>query len=206
MSTQNPKKEKLPLPPEPKELVEKREKLLVELERQEKSAQGTFLQVVRTMKMLVSSTDPGAPFDQRLYGDVSGALQRFMKDPILPVPPVLGMVVEYLSLRLNTYGVTIQNAVKEMNPELHAKLAFTPPSEVTPAAPAAPAALAAPAAPAAASSGKGPKDGFETAAKRPLSLDPDAAPAGPADPKKEQQKLESFKAWMKNPSLGKLKG
>jgi len=201
MSTQNPKKEKYPVPPEPQELVEGREKLLVELERQEKSAQGTFLQVIRTMKMVLSSMEPGMPSDERLYGDATSAFKRFMKDPILPVPPVLGMVVEYLSLRLNTYGMTIQNAVKEMNPEMHAKLAFTPPSARTAAAAPAPAA-----APAAASSGKGPKDGFDSATNRPLSLDPDAAPAGPADPKKEQQNLESFKAWMKNPSLGKLKG
>ncbi|WP_164014969.1 hypothetical protein [Pyxidicoccus trucidator] len=202
MSTQNTKKEKRPLPPEPAELIEKREKLLVELEAQQKTAKGTFKEVVFTMKSLVSSTQPGSPFDERLYADVSGALQRFMKDPLLPVPPVLGMVVEYLSLRLNTYGVTIQNAVKEMNPELHAKLAFTPPSGG--GAPAA-APAAAPRPPAAGGA-KGPKDGFESSAKRPLSLDPDAAPAGPADPKKEQQNLESFKAWMKNPSLGKLKG
>jgi len=202
MSTQDPKKKKkYPIPPEPQEIVEMREKLLVELGRQEQSAQGTFLQVVRTTKMLVSSTAPGAPVDERLYGDVTSALQRFMKDPVLPVPPVLGMVVEYLSYRLNTYGMTVQNAVKEMNPELHAKMAFTPPPMGT--APATPAPAPAPAP---ASSAKGPKDGFESAAKRPLSLDPDAAPAGSADPKKEQQNLESFKAWMKNPSLGKLKG
>ncbi|QSQ16757.1 hypothetical protein [Myxococcus landrumensis] len=200
MSTQKPKVG--PMPPEPAELVAKREKLLIELEAQSKTAQGTYLQVVRTMKMLVSSTVPGTPFDERLYGDVSSALQRFMADPIFPVPPMLGLVVSYLSERLNTYGMTIQNAVKEMNPEAHAKLAFTPPGAVAPAAPPpAPAAPARPAGPG------GAKDGFESgSSKRSLSLGPDEAPAAPADPKKEAQQLESFKAWMKNPSLGKLKG
>ncbi|NVJ26710.1 MULTISPECIES: hypothetical protein [Myxococcus] len=198
MSTQKAKMGALP--PEPSELVEKRDKLLAELESQSKTAQGTFLQVVRTMKMLVASTTPGTPFDERLYGDVSGALQRFMADPILPVPPTLGMVVSYLSERLSTYGMTIQNAVKEANPEMHAKLAFTPPSAQAPAAPA-------PAAPARTSGAPAAKDGFESASnKRSLSLDPEASPPPPADPKKEQQQLESFKAWMKNPSLGKLKG
>jgi hypothetical protein len=201
MSTQTPpKKEKRQLPPEPQELIEKREKLLSELETQSKTAQGTFLQVVRTMKMLIASTKPGSPFDEKLYGDVSGALQRFMKDPILPLPPVMGMAVDYLSTRLNTYGMTIQAAVKEMNPEMHAKLAFTPPSGASVGAPAS----------AAKPGGATPKakDGFESGGQRAMSLNPesDAPVPGQADPKKEQQNLESFKAWMKNPSLGKLKG
>ncbi|MCP3060550.1 hypothetical protein LXT21_17345 [Myxococcus sp. K38C18041901] len=197
MSTQKAKMGALP--PEPAALVEKREKLLAELEKQSKTAEGSFLQVVRTMKMLVSSTTPGAPFDERLYGDVSSALERFMANPILPVPPTLGMVVSYLSERLSTYGMSIQNAVKEANPEFAEKYAFAPPG-AQPAAAPAPAA-ARPAGPA------GAKDGFESGSgRRGLSLDPNAAPPAPADPKKEQQQLESFKAWMKNPSLGKLKG
>jgi len=197
MSTQNTKKERRPLPPEPPEVIAKRDKLLAELESQSKTAKGTFKEVVFTMKTLVSSTQPGTPFDEQLYGDVSGALNRFMKDPILPVPPVLGMVVEYLQTRLNTYGVTVQTAVKEMNPELHAKMAYTPPAGGAPSAtPARPAAGAAPAA----------KDGFEGAPSKRLSLSPEANMPPPADAKQEQQNLESFKAWMKNPSLGKLKG
>lgn len=202
MSTQTPpKKEKRQLPPEPQELIEKREKLLNELENQSKTAQGTFLQVVRTMKMLIASTKPGSPFDEKLYGDVSGALQRFMKDPILPLPPVMGMAVDYLSTRLNTYGMTIQAAVKEMNPEMHAKLAFTPPSGASVGAPA-------PAAGKPGAAGPKAKDGFESGGQKAMSLNPetDAAAQAQVDPKKEQQNLESFKAWMKNPALGKLKG
>ncbi|MBZ4417166.1 hypothetical protein [Myxococcus sp. RHSTA-1-4] len=198
MSTQNPKKERRPLPPEPPEVIAKRDKLLAELEVQSKTATGTFQQVVRTMKTLVTSTQPGSPFDEALYGDVSGALNRFMKDPILPVPPVLGMVVDYLQTRLSTYGVTVQNAVKEMNPELHAKMAYTPP--------AASSAAAAPAAAPASAGAPKVKDGFEGASKARLALNPEASVPAPADPKQEQQNLESFKAWMKNPSLGKLKG
>lgn len=199
MSTQNTKKERRPLPPEPPEVIAKRDKLLAELEVQSKTATGTFLQVVRTMKTLVSSTKPGTPFDEHLYGDVSGALNRFMQDPILPVPPVLALVVEYLQTRLNTYGVQVQAAVKEMNPELHAKMAYTPPGGAAPA----PTSAARPSAGAPTA-----KDGFEGSSSKRLSLSPEAnlPPPASAEPKQEQQNLESFKAWMKNPALGKLKG
>ncbi|MFP2908112.1 hypothetical protein ACLESD_24280 [Pyxidicoccus sp. 3LFB2] len=186
-----------PLPPEPPEVIAKREKLVTDLDAEAKKAQGTFLQVVRTMKMLVTSTAPSQPFDPKLYGDVKDALGRFMKDPIVPPPAILGQVVEYLQYRLSTYGMTIQNAVMEMNPEMGKKMQFT----VGAAPAAAPAAPQAPRAPAKA------KDGFESAGSgsRPLALNPEAVPP-PADPKSEQQQLESFKAWMKNPNLGKLKG
>ncbi|MCE9666645.1 hypothetical protein LY474_02365 [Myxococcus stipitatus] len=200
MSTQNSKKAMLPLPPEPPALAEKREKLLVELEAQTKTAQGSYLQVVRTMKMLIASTNPTAPLDERLYGDVTGALNRFTKDPVLPIPPLLGELVSYLQERLSTYGTAIQNELKEINPELHAKMAVT-----LPGAPAA--APAAPAAPPARTTGAGAKDGFESSSKRSLSLDPEANPPPPAPGQGQKDaQLESFKAWMKNPSLGKLKG
>ncbi|MCP3141410.1 hypothetical protein [Pyxidicoccus xibeiensis] len=187
------------LPPEPPEVIAKREKLVTDLDAEAKKAQGTFLQVVRTMKMLVTSTAPSQPFDPKLYGDVKDALARFMKDPIIPPPAILGQVVEYLQYRLSTYGMTIQNAVMEMNPEMGKKMQFTVPGAPAAAAPAPAPKQAAPAAKA--------KDGFESSggSSRPLALNPEAVPP-PADPKAEQQQLESFKAWMKNPNLGKLKG
>ncbi|MBJ6763119.1 hypothetical protein JGU66_20315 [Myxococcaceae bacterium JPH2] len=196
MTTPTNAKQPPPLPPEPPELAVKREKLLVDLEAQAKVATGTFQQVLRNMRKLVAATAPTAPLDQQLYGDVKDALNRFMKDPILPPPPILGQVVEYLQYRITTYGMTIQTAVMQMNPEIGAKLAITPPAGAAPAAPA-PAAGTRPAA--------GAKDGFESGGKRPMSLD-GTSTAPPSDPKAEQQQLESFKAWMKNPSLGKLKG
>ncbi|MBE4751103.1 hypothetical protein G4177_23285 [Corallococcus sp. ZKHCc1 1396] len=187
-------KEPRPLPPEPPELTAKREKLLVELDTQSKAATGTFQQVLRNMRKLVASSAPTAPLDETLYADVKDALTRFMKDPILPPPPILGQVVEYLQYRISTYGMTIQKAVMEMNPEIGAKLAITPPG---PAAPAAPPVASRP-------SAKATSDGFESSSKGKMDLNPErnATP----DPKAEQAQLESFKAWMKNPALGKLKG
>lgn len=197
MST--PPKTQLPLPPEPPELKEKRDKLLAELDVQGKTAQGTFLQVVRNMRKLVAASAPGTPLDEGMYKDVTDSLNRFMKDPILPPPAILGHVVEYLQYRISTYGMTIQSAVMEMNPELGAKFAVTPP-----------AAAPAPAAPARSAGGLKTSDGFESASRPKIALTredslPGAAKA--ADPRAEsQQQLDSFKAWMKNPTLGKLKG
>ncbi|WP_375760690.1 hypothetical protein [Corallococcus exercitus] len=190
-----PKKEVPPLPPEPPELTAKREKLLVELDEQSKAATGVFQQVLRNMRKLVASGAPTAPLDQQLYTDVKDALTRFMKEPILPPPPILGQVVEYLQFRISTYGMTIQKMALEINPEIAGKMAIQPPG-------GAPAPAAAPAASRA--SPKGPSDGFESSSKGKMTLNPEFA--GTPDPKAEQQQLESFKAWMKNPALGKLKG
>ncbi|RKH60377.1 hypothetical protein [Corallococcus aberystwythensis] len=193
-----PKKDIPPLPPEPPELKEKRDKLLAELDVQGKTAQGTFLQVVRNMRRLVASSAPNSPLDEQMYKDVTEALNRFMKDPILPPPAILGSVVEYLQHRLTTYGVTIQNAVMEMNPEAGAKLAMSPLPEV-PASVSQSRVQSRP-------SGKA-SDGFESSSgSRKMALNPEAVPPPPAEPKAQQQQLDSFKAWMKNPSLGKLKG
>lgn len=194
MAPPTPKKEVPQLPPEPPELTAKREKLLVDLDEQSKSATGVFQQVLRNMRKLVASSAPTAPLDQQLYTDVKDALTRFMKEPILPPPPILGQVVEYLQYRINTYGMTIQKMALEMNPEIAGKMAIQPPG----------AAASAPAAPAARANPKGPSDGFESSSKGKMNLNPEFA--GTPDPKAEQQQLESFKAWMKNPALGKLKG
>ncbi|RYZ15990.1 MAG: hypothetical protein EOO70_05555, partial [Myxococcaceae bacterium] len=55
----------------------------------------------------------------------------------------------------------------------------------------------------------GAQDGFESSnANRAAALGDVPPPPGAVKPdvKGEQQQLDSFKAWMKNPSLGKLKG
>jgi hypothetical protein len=71
------------------------------------------------------------------------------------------------------------------------------------------------AAPAASPGVKKAQDGFEGGSSKPskMTLNPETAappkaPAAPAsaEAKSEQQQLESFKTWMKNPSIGKLKG
>lgn len=181
------------MPPEaPPELTAKRERLVTELENQAKSATGTLQQVMRKMAALLANTKPGASLSFQLYQDVKDAFSRHLneatKTPALAnMPPIVVESVEWMQAYLAARGFAVDQAA--------------------PAAPAAqPAAKAAPA-------GKAPtagvKDAFESGGKKMPSLGGDAAPpaaAAPPDVKAEQKELESFKAWMKNPSLGKLKG
>ncbi|NVJ03166.1 hypothetical protein HV824_34355 [Myxococcus sp. AM009] len=182
------------MPPEaPPELVAKRERLVTELENQAKSATGTLQQVMRKMSALLGNTKPGASLSFQLYQDVKDAFTRHLneatKTPALAnMPPVLVESVEWMQAYLNARGFATEEAA---------------------AAAAAPAATAAPAAAPKAPAGPGgAKDAFETSSKKHASLTGDVPPppAAPPDVKAEQKDLESFKAWMKNPSLGKLKG
>ncbi|QSQ18668.1 hypothetical protein JY651_25220 [Pyxidicoccus parkwayensis] len=178
------------LPPDaPAELVAKRDRIIPELEKQAKTATGTLQQVMRKMAALISNTKPGAALDGRLYQDVKDAFSRHLseaeKNPALAaMPPVLVESVEWMQAYLNARGFSPESA----------------------SAPAAAAPAKAPAAGKAAAAG--PKDAFESGGKKHASLTGEAPPppAAPLDAKKEQKELESFKAWMKNPSLGKLKG
>lgn len=179
-------------PPEaPSELVEKREKLAQELEKVAKNCTGSLQQVLRKTAAMMSNTKPGAQIDQQLYNDVKEAFLRYSKDTAAgPTPPILMEAIEWLSTYLSARG-----------------FATAEPS----AAPAA-AAASAPAASPGSKGAKDVKDGFESGrpAKGAMSLgNPDAPPpptAKPLDPKAEQKELESFKNWMKNPGLGRLKG
>ncbi|WAM28900.1 hypothetical protein [Myxococcus sp. NMCA1] len=180
------------MPPEaPPELVAKRERLVTELENQAKSATGTLQQVMRKMSSLLGNTKPGASLSFQLYQDVKDAFTRHLneatKTPALAtMPPVLVESVEWMQAYLNARGFSTDEA-----------------------AASAPAATAAPAAAPKAPAGPGgAKDAFETSSKKHASLTGDVPPppAAPPDVKAEQKDLESFKAWMKNPSLGKLKG
>jgi len=177
------------VPDAPPEIVEKRDKIAAELEKHAKASTGTLQQVLRKTAALMNNTRQGAQIDPQLYNDVKEAFLRYSKDTSAgATPPILMEAIEWMSSYLETRGF----------------------------GPAEPAAAAAAPAPAAASSSaprpKGPQDGFESgkSAARPMSLgNPDAPPppnAKPLDPKSEQKELESFKNWMKNPALGKLKG
>ncbi|NMO21605.1 hypothetical protein HPC49_32205 [Pyxidicoccus fallax] len=176
------------MPPDaPAELVAKRDRIIPELEKQAKAATGTLQQVMRKMGALISNTKPGAALDGRLYQDVKDAFSRHLaeaeKNPaIAAMPPILVESVEWMQAYLNARGFS---------------------SETSAAPAAAPAKAPAGKAPAA-----GAKDAFETSTKKHAALTGDVPPppAQPLDVKKEQKELESFKAWMKNPSLGKLKG
>lgn len=197
--------EEYPLPTEPPELVAKREKLLAALEKQAKTATGTAQPVLRKMHELLANTKVGAPLNVNLYNEVKDAFVRFTKDPVLPPPAIIMEVVEFLQERLVAVGFTGQMEWPEGAPPIPAGFV----GALLEGAPAA----GAPAAPAAAAPAQrnaaGVKDGFEgSSAQRKMTLNPETAPAPAAatDAKSEQQQLESFKTWMKNPALGKVKG
>ncbi|ADO70845.1 hypothetical protein [Stigmatella aurantiaca] len=184
-------------PPEPPELAAERDRLLPELEKQAKAATGTLQSVLRKLHELMAHTRPGAPFDIQIYGDVKAAFERFMKDPVLPPPPVIMQCVEFMQKRLVAFGFTGQMQLPPGAPPVPPGLVETQVS--------APAAAPAPIAPPPAAGGI--KDGFEGSAKRSLQINPEAVVPRPAgEEKSEQQKLESFKTWMKNPNVGNVKG
>lgn len=202
-------------PPEPPELAAERERLIPEVEKQANAATGTAQPLLRKFHALMIHTRPGAPFDLQIYQDVKDAFMRFMKDPVLPPPAIIMQCVEYMQKRLVAFGFTGQMQVPEgvkipekmMGPSLLEGVQV--PGVAGVAAPAA----AAPAAPMGQPAGKKGQDGFEGGGARPnkMTLNPETAappPGAPTtqEPKSEQQQLESFKTWMKNPSIGKVKG
>lgn len=207
----NPKNPALPaFPPEPPELAAERDRLLPELEKQAKSATGAAQQVLRKLHELIAHTKPGAPFDYQIYGDVKNAFERFMKDPVLPPPAIIMQCVEFMQRRLVAFGFTGKMELPPGAPPPPPGLIDTSLSGGS-AAPAVSAPAAAPQP--GAQAGRGAKDGFEGSAKpraqTGLTLNPETAappPGAPAENKPEQQQLESFKTWMKNPHIGKVKG
>lgn len=202
MSNQKSNSKEYPVPTEPPELVAKRDRLLAALDKQAKAATGTAQPVLRKMYDLLANTKVGAPLNVGLYQDVKNAFVRFMKDPVLPPPTIIMECVEFLQERLVAVGFTGQMEWPEGAPPLPAGFVGGLLEGVQ--LPTAPAAAGKPA---------GAKDGFEsTGNKGKLTLNPETsaapapAPAAPADAKSEQQQLESFKTWMKNPGLGNVKG
>ena len=197
-------KSEYPVPVEPPELVAKRDRLLSALEKESKSATGGAQQVLRKMFDLLSNTKVGAPLNLGLYTDVKNAFMRFMKEPMTAPPPMIIMeCVEFMQERLVAVGFTGQMEWPEGAPPIPPEMNKPLTAEGLPAAAPAPAA--------AAPRAGGSKDGFEGGgSQRRMTLNPETAappPAAAAQQKAEPQKeLEGFKAWMKNPALGKLKG
>jgi hypothetical protein len=203
----NPANPQVAFPPEPPEFAAERDRLLPELEKQAKAATGTAQQVLRKLHDLITHTKPGAPFDIQIYAEVKAAFERFMKDPVLPPPMIIMQCVEFMQRRLVAFG-------------------FTGKMELPPGAPppppglidnsltgGAPAPTATPAAGSPAMPARGGKDGFEGSSRGKatagLTLNPETAappPGATEETKPEQQQLESFKTWMKNPHIGKVKG
>jgi hypothetical protein len=188
------------VPVEPPELVAKRDRLLAALEKQAKTATGTAQPVMRKMYDLLSNTKVGAPFSMNLYVDVKNAFVRFMKDPVLPPPPIIMECVEFMQERLVTVGFSGQMEWPEGAPPVPAAFSKVNLAEGVPQA----AAKSAPAPKRA----RGPQDGFESASARktPAVAQLDGQQPPPLTPKSENLQLDSFKAWIQNPDLGKTKG
>jgi hypothetical protein len=191
-----PAKPKGPIPeplPEPPELAAKRDGIIAGLEKASKNYAGSLQQVLRKSAQLMVNTRPEGQIDTQLYQDVKDAFQRYANDTAAPAaPPALMEFLDWL-----------QAYVAARPPTL--------PVEGAAAAAPAPTPAAAPAsAPAAAPRVGGRSDGFESSSpgKRASLVTGEAPPppSQPMDPKSEAKQLESFKAWMKNPSFGKTKG
>ncbi|HLL01358.1 MAG TPA: hypothetical protein VK539_12285 [Myxococcaceae bacterium] len=200
MSTKDQKASPIAVPQEPPELIARRGKILAELEKQSKSAQGNLKACMVKAMQVLKSMEPSMPLDEQLYSDMTEAFMRLTKEPAPPPPPEIFLtLVEYLQERIAVLSPQFAAVAAEHGIKVS-------PVAVPSAAAAPAAAPAAPAAPTA----KGAQDGFESSApaKKKMSLGGDDAPPPPgasSDTKKKEE-LESFKAWMKNPGLGKTKG
>lgn len=203
MSTKDQKASPIAVPQEPPELIARRGKILAELEKQSKNAQGNLKACMLKAMQVLKSMEPSMPLDEQLYSDMTEAFMRLTKDPAPPPPPEIFItLVEYMQERISVLSpqfaaVAAEHEIKVSPVAVPAAAAASAAAPATPAAPAAPAA-------------KGSKDGFESSApaKKKMSLGGDDAPPPPgasSDTKKKEE-LESFKAWMKNPGLGKTKG
>lgn len=194
MSNSEKVKQLLSAPPvvdAPPELLAKAIPLATEIEKAAKTATGTLQQVLRVVANVIRDSKTGS-LTQDLHKSMTDSMSRLMSEAkadnsiAAKVPSVLFEGVEWLESYLAARGV----------PEGGYG------TEGASAKKAAPAPAAA-AAPPRAGAGKS-QDGFESKSARPMALPTDDAPA-PVQPKPGQQ-LESFKAWMKNPSAGKVKG
>ncbi|HYH99192.1 hypothetical protein [Hyalangium sp.] len=102
----NPKNPSGGLLPEPPELGAERERLLPELDKAAKSTSGTTQVVLRKLNEVLVHMRPGVPVDFQLYADAKVAIERFAKDPVLPVPPVLMQTIEFMQKRAVAMGYT----------------------------------------------------------------------------------------------------
>ncbi len=168
------------------ELLAKADPIIAELDKSAKTATGTLQQVLRVVANVVRDSKTGS-LTQQLHQTMTDAMTRLMTeakaDPSIAskLPSVLPEAVEWLESYLSARGVPEGGYFVESKP----------------------AAKAAPAAPR--PNAKKAQDGFESSGARPMVLPSDDAP-NPQIPQKPGQQLESFKAWMKNPNAGKLKG
>jgi hypothetical protein len=178
-----------PIVEAPPELLAKAGPLATELDNAAKTATGTLQQVLRIVANVIRDSKSGA-LTQELHKSMTDAMGRLMTEAkadnsiATKIPQSLFEGVDWLQAYLEARGV--------------------PPGGYGGEGAKKPAAAAAPAAQQRPASGKA-QDGFESKGSRPMVLPTDDVP-NPAVPQKPGQQLESFKAWMKNPSAGKVKG
>ncbi|WP_224369371.1 hypothetical protein [Hyalangium versicolor] len=203
-----PKDSKAPMiavPTEPPEMIARRGKILAELEKQLKTASGNIKACMLKSTQVLKAMEPSMPLDERLYQDFVEAFARLAKDPAaLPPPDIFLTLVEYMQERISVLSPQFAQVAADNDIKVPA------PKATEAAAAAAAAPPPAPPPPAAGPPTKAAKDGFESssAPKKKMSLGGDDAPPPPSSSSeaKKKEELESFKTWMKNPSLGKMKG
>lgn len=167
--------------PEPPELVQKRERLMEELDKQIKASTGVVQQLLRKLHLVLKNLHPQVPYDPALTADFESLLTRYVKDPSAPKPPpgIANEVMAYMAEHLAAVGL----------------------ADEVQAAPAATKAAPAPAA-------QGPlkKDGFEASAQQKVTLNAEQSAPKPGTPEPGKPSMESFQVWTRNPSFGKTKG
>jgi hypothetical protein len=92
------------LPPEPPELAAERERLMPELLKQAKTHTGSTQLVLRKLHDVLMATRPDAQVDFQVHNDAKAALEAFARDPVLPPPPIIMEVVEFLQKRAIAMG------------------------------------------------------------------------------------------------------
>jgi hypothetical protein len=189
----NPKNPSVPAPPtEPPEFAPERERLLAELEKQVKAATGSAQAMLRKFQEVLAHQRPGTPVDFKLYADAKVAIERFLKEPVVPLPSILGQVIEFMQRRSIAMGWTGRMQLPKGAPP--------PPPGLFPsmggsAPPPAPPSSAAPQG--------GAKDGFEGSAKAgSVAINPKSGEPLPAS----EGKAELRDARLKTPGGGNLRG
>ena len=194
MSNNEKVKQLLAAPPvvdAPPELLAKAEPIAAELDKAAKTATGTLQQVLRVVANVVRDTKTGS-LTQELHKSMTDQMTRLMTEAktdasiAAKVPPALGEAVDWLQSYLRARGVPEGGYLSEGKPAAKAPVAAAPVQQRPMPG--------------------GAKDGFESKSARPMALPTDDAPNPALPQQKPGQQLESFKAWMKNPSAGKLKG
>lgn len=189
----NPKNPSVAVPPpEPPEFAPERERLLLELEKQAKAATGTAQAMLRKLHEVLAHQKPGIPIDFQLYADAKVAFERFLKEPVLPLPPILGQVIEFMQKRAVAMGWTGRMQLPKGAPPPPPGLVVSMGGSAPPPAPA----------PSAAPQG-GAKDGFEGSAKAgSVAINPKGGEPLPAS----EGKAELRDARLKTPGGGNLRG